>query len=228
MNNKNNWVIILTVTLVFIGVILSSQSTTMEAYLAGLEAQSELDLLALWRNNNERLQEIQTDYYKRQNEYDDLLAQTSQGKVSIESFTEDIKKTRVFNGDVETTGPGLMLTFTGDKPLVLNELLDIINELNNSGAEALSINGKRLTSRTYLSELASKESEYLLQINQSMVSYPLVIEAIGDYNNLHNGLTIVGGIIDRLNSYEIRPLLERRESLVLKASNDKDNYQAVP
>lgn len=230
MRNKNSWVLLLTLTLMVIGVILSNQSSSVEAYTASLEAQSEVNLLSLWRNNDERLQELQDQYYQRQSEYEDLLTQTSQGKVSIESFSQDIQKTRVFNGDVESSGPGLIIRFPGDKPITLRELLDVINELHNSGAEAVAINGNRVTAHSFFKEIPYDrgQEEYLLQHNQSLLNYPLIIQAIGDYANLHNGLTIVGGIIDKLRSYGIQPEIEESEELILPASNDKNNYPAVP
>jgi uncharacterized protein YlxW (UPF0749 family) len=215
----------LTVTLLFIGIIISSQSNSVEEYIATLEAQKEPDLLVLWRSNDERLSSLQGEYYLLQNEYDDMLSQTSQGKVSIDTVLKDIDSIHVFNGDAKTTGPGVEVVFTGEIPLVATELLDVINELNNSGAEAISINGKRLTSRTLVNQVPT-DYGYNLMIDRMLITYPLSIQAVGDYNGLYSGLTIIGGIIDKLNSYSILPIISKRENIVLNASLDKDNYQA--
>lgn len=226
MNKRtSSWIVMLTATLLFIGVILSSQSNARERYVATLEDQKEPDLLVLWRSNHERLQALQSEYYGLRGEYDDLMNQTSQGKVSIETIMKELDSTRVFNGDAPATGPGLEIVFDGATPLVANELLDIINELNNAGAEAISLNGMRLTSRTHIREQA-RETGYNLLADNMLLTYPLSLKAIGDYNSLYNGLTIVGGIIDKLNSYYINPVISRRENIVIDASRDRENYEA--
>jgi len=97
--------------------------------------------------------------------------------------------------------------------------------LNNSGAEAISINGKRYTSRTHIGEI-STETGYTLFADKILLPYPLSIQAIGNYDSLYNGLTIVGGIIDKLNSYNIRPNIIRRENIIIEASSDRDDYPA--
>ncbi len=225
MNKNYSWILMLTVTLMFIGIIISSQSNSVEEYMATLEAQDEPDLLVLWRSNDERLSSLQGEYYLLQNEYDDMLSQTSQGKISIDTFLEEIDSIHVFNGDAKTTGPGVEVVFTGEIPLVATELLDIINELNNSGAEAIAVNGKRLTSRTHINQVPT-DYGYNLMVDRMLITYPLSIQAIGDYHGLYTGLTIIGGIMDKLNSYSIFPTISRREDIIIDASPDKDDYQA--
>lgn len=224
-SKKYSWIGMLTVTLLFIGIILSSQSNSVEEYVSTLQTQDEPDLLVLWRNNDERLNSLQNDYYLLQNQYSDMKSQTSQGKVSIDSILEDIDRIHVFNGDIKVEGPGVEVVFTGEIPLVANELLDVINELNNSGAEAVAINGKRLTSRTHIDQVAT-DYGYNLLVDRMLITYPLTIQAIGDHNGLYTGLTIIGGIVDKLNSYSIYPTINNRENIVIDASPDKDSYPA--
>ncbi|QRN84952.1 DUF881 domain-containing protein [Clostridia bacterium] len=224
-NKQYSWIGMLTVTLLLIGIILSSQSNSMEEYIATLESQKEPDLLALWHSNDQRLASLQGEYYLMQAEYDDMQSQTSQGKVSIGTILTEIDSIHVFNGDVETEGPGVEIVFTGEIPLVANEILDVVNELYNSGAEAVSINGKRLTSRTHLNQIAT-DFGYDIRLDKMLISYPLTIQAIGDSHGLYTGLTIIGGIVDKLNSYSIFPTISSRDNIVIDASMDKDNYPA--
>lgn len=224
-SKKYSWIGMLTVTLVFIGVILSSQSNSVKEYISSLETQDEPDLLVLWHNNDKRLNSLQSDYYLLQNEYNDMKSQTSQGKVSIDSILKEIDNIHVFNGDVKVEGPGVEIIFTGEIPLVANELLDVINELNNSGAEAVAINGKRLTSRTHINQVAT-DYGYNVLVDRMLITYPLTIQAIGDSRGLYTGLTIIGGIVDKLNSYSIYPTINTRDNMVIDASMDKDNYPA--
>lgn len=224
-NKQYSWIGMLTATLLLIGIIVSSQSNSREEYIATLESQKEPDLLALWHSNDQRLSSLNGEYYLLQAEYDDMQSQTSQGKVSIGTILTEIDNINVFNGDVKTEGPGVEIVFNGETPLVASEILDVLNELYNSGAEAVSINGKRLTSRTHLSQIAT-DFGYDIRLDKKLITYPLTFRAIGDPHGLQSGITIIGGIVDKLNSYSIYPTISTRENIVMDASMDKDSYPA--
>ena len=51
---------------------------------------------------------------------------------------------RLINGGLAATGPGITVTIDGDTPVLAMNLVDLVNELWASGAEAISINGHRM------------------------------------------------------------------------------------
>jgi Uncharacterized protein conserved in bacteria len=55
------------------------------------------------------------------------------------------------------------------------DILTIINDLNNSGAEVISVNGQRITNTTSISC-----SGYTIRINDQFFARPFEIKAIGD------------------------------------------------
>ncbi len=74
----------------------------------------------------------------------------------------------------------------------------IVNELKNAGAEAISINGQRVVSTTSIICIGN-----VIKVNDSRVSSPFVIKAIGFPERLMTALDRPGGFLEELNSYGI-------------------------
>ena len=74
----------------------------------------------------------------------------------------------------------------------------IVNELKNSGAEAISINGERILFNTSITCIGT-----VIQVNNKRLNSPYVIQAIGNQDTL-NAVDRLGSYID----YYIKPYLE--------------------
>ena len=70
------------------------------------------------------------------------------------------------------------------------DILGVINELKNAGAEALSINDKRVVSTTSLTCEGN-----IINIHGDKISYPFVIKAIGSSIYMNSALIRAGGTI---------------------------------
>lgn len=113
-------------------------------------------------------------------------------------------------GTEDVVGPGIVLNLTPKSQVFSNdmhyltdtELVYIINELNFSGAEAISINDKRISLQTGIK--SSSNNNYIL-INDERISpkEKIVIKAIGDKTNLYSALTFNGALdFQALSSYD--------------------------
>lgn len=76
-----------------------------------------------------------------------------------------------------------------------NDLRNIVNELKNAGAEAISINGQRIVSSTAITCIGN-----VVKINDEKVTSPFVIKAIG-FPERFETLSRSGGILDNLDDY---------------------------
>ena len=76
-----------------------------------------------------------------------------------------------------------------------NDLRNIVNELKNAGAEAISINGQRIVSTTAITCIGN-----VIKINDEKVTSPFVIKAIG-FPERFETLSRSGGILDNLDDY---------------------------
>ena len=88
-----------------------------------------------------------------------------------------------------------------------DDLLRVVNELRAEGAEAIAINGQRLTGTSEI-----RCAGPTLSVNNVRSSAPFEIRAIGDKKSLENALRRRGGVAETLGVWGIQ--------LDIKASND--------
>ena len=111
------------------------------------------------------------------------------------------EKYLIIMGLSEAEGPGVSVSF--NYRLDKTQLIDLVNALRNSGAEAIAINGKRVLTETAMQGFEG-EQDYL-------------IEVIGESEVLHDALTRPGGIFDIVAPGEAK----KSEKLTLpKAATD--------
>ena len=121
---------------------------------------------------------------------------------------EEIKKANKLLGLTDVTGPGVIITLRDNQMVssnsVLNisdyivhdeDVLNVINELKNAGAEAISINNQRLVSTSGIICGGN-----IIEINGEKVGAPFEIKAIGLPEQLA-GLKRLGGYLDYLQDY---------------------------
>jgi uncharacterized protein YlxW (UPF0749 family) len=105
----------------------------------------------------------------------------------------DLQKFRIVNGAVPVLGPGIELTIAAD--VRSEDIIDLINELRNAGAETLALNGVRVTFR---SAVRSQHGTIVLD-NQELMA-PYVFTAIGAPEILERALTRKGGLVSYLQT----------------------------
>ena len=101
-----------------------------------------------------------------------------------------------------------------------DDLLRVINELRAAGAEAISINGQRLTA---LSEIRCAGPT--LSVNNVRSSAPFEVCAIGDKKTLNNAITMRGGVADTLKVWGIKIEVETSEKIYIPSY--KGDFQRV-
>ena len=90
-------------------------------------------------------------------------------------------------------------------------LVAIINELKVAGAEAISINGKRIVNSTSINCAGN-----VIQINGEKVGSPFVINAIGDKDLLYGELTKNGGTLYKLKKYGVLTSIKKEDSIEIE------------
>ena len=98
------------------------------------------------------------------------------------------------------------------------DLVELINELKNTGAEAISINGQRITSAT-----AIVCSGAIVTINDVKVSSPFEIRAIGKITTLVGGIERPGGYLSIMEDEGIEAHLERSNNVTIAKYTGTNN-----
>ena len=174
-----------------------------------------------YSQENLRAQELQTLLNDEKEKNISLAADLESAKSQIaelrknsdESFSsvigEQLENAEKLAGMVALTGPGVTvtmddskknnLTISGDSAIIHDsDIRTVVNELFASGAEAISINGERLVSTSSIRCVGPT-----VLVNNTRLSIPFVITAIGDGKTLEAGLIVKGGVVDTLTPWGI-------------------------
>ncbi len=199
----------LTMVCFILGLLLVAQIRTQ--WMTGnslLPAASadQLVIISSLVENNARLREEMETLEEQLSEY-----QQAAGRAMLEALVEELNKVRIINGLVEVSGAGVEVSLDG--PIGVLDVQDLLNELRNAGAEALAINGERLT---LYSVIVSTE-DGAITVNGVKLSRPYVLQAIGDPETMETALLRSGGLVAALErNYEgLAVSVIKRERMVL-------------
>lgn len=138
--------------------------------------------------------------------------EASKESVYVNELSKELLKYRILAGYEALKGPGVKIiiddperdVYYGDDTgyIISNYdyLLQLISALNITGAEGISINGQRYTSYTEIISIGGNH----LNINGISISTPIVIETIGNQENLYNSLQMKGGVLWNLELAECK------------------------
>ena len=168
------------VIFILLGLIVANQYA-LYSRMGFADTENNLGGIALrvarLHSDNEKLKE-QID--ERRGQLEDLR-NASVGSSELRQILErDEQKYKIINGDGVIEGGGVIINVK--HTMVLTQLIDFINALKNSGAEAISVNEKRIVVNTSLNEFDGMDS--------------FLIKVIGDKEVLYSSLTRPGGIFE--------------------------------
>ncbi|MGI9953231.1 DUF881 domain-containing protein [Moorellaceae bacterium AZ2] len=217
-SRKGWWQVCLAVVLLALGLLLSLQFRTQRLLASSLEFQKTEDLVAMWKKLSAKRVQLQEEVGQLAEQLRALSTSSGQSDEAQAALTKELVRMKNHLGLTPVKGPGITITFTGDAPLLSQDLVDVVNELWVSGAEAVAINEHRVTSSTFIGSKEEGRSLYIT-VNGQKLLYPIVVKAIGDPNTLEKGLTFTGGLIDNLSTlFNIRPDIKRHQELQLPAA----------
>jgi uncharacterized protein YlxW (UPF0749 family) len=134
----------------------------------------------------------------------------AEGSTVSKDLNVNLEKANEFASLTEVEGPGVIVTLRdseqraedSDAPLVDLiihdvDIIRVVNELRNAGAEAVSINNRRIGPTSYVRCVGST-----VDVDNVKFSAPLRIRAIGDPETLYNGLNIQGGIMEEFRQLD--------------------------
>ncbi len=129
----------------------------------------------------------------------------------LETLVEELNRIKIVNGLVEVSGRGIQVYISG--PLNALDVQDLVNELRNAGAEAIALNGERLT----LWSAMTIDDQGWLTVDGVRIASPYVFQAIGNEETMEAALMRSGGLIAVLeHSYnDLQVTINRSAKLVL-------------
>lgn len=177
-------------------------------------------------NNTKLSRELQS----KLDELENLRKTTASNSEEAQALETQLTELNRLLGYTDVTGKGLIITlqdadassngYTNDNLVHDLDLVDIVNELFNAGAEAVSINDQRITTST-----AINCNGNVVRINNEKVSVPFVIKAIGSPEGLYGTMTRPGGYLSLMENGKIKIKVEKKEELTVSKFNGKHQYK---
>jgi len=170
---------------------------------ARIDVFRELQIL---KNTNDNLEDEVTDL-------EDQVNKTSGQGDALAAVAKDIEKYQLVSGQKDISGTGISLAVNGGVRAIW--LTDIVNELFSAGAEAVSINGIRLTDATAGFDTIPNGQ---ILLNSVILKAPYLVEAIGDKKTLGDALNQPQGIIQRMKESlpEVTADLQSKETVKME------------
>lgn len=155
------------------------------------------DTLLQWQ---EKYSDITKELEKSLKELEAKRTIATQNDEKAKEKNDQVTKNNMLLGLTDVTGQGIILTAAdGQTPKETDniseylvhdaDLREIVSELSNAGAEAISINDQRIVNTTCINCVGN-----VISINGEKVSSPFVIKAIGNQESLY-GINRPGGYI---------------------------------
>lgn len=161
-----------------------------------------------------QLAEAEKERDALQDELEELRGQLrnmASAQQEFQALAQQLEQAQVHAGLLPMVGPGVIVTLDdSNRPVSANEnpnnyiihdedVLKVVNELLAARAEAIAINGQRVTSRTEI-----RCTGPVVTINGVRTAPPLQIVAIGNPAELETAMTMKGGVGDSVKFWGIQ------------------------
>lgn len=195
---------------------------------------------------------LRDEVLKWKEKYDDIYAEITQSAKKLEEVRkqatqndtkslvkqEEIKENNMLLGLYEVKGEGLEIKLADNNTGILkngneafdlssqlvhyDDLIEVVNALNNAGAEAISINAQRIVQTTAITCEGN-----VIKINGQKVSSPFIIKAIGSQGLLYGSLTMIGGYLYILDEAGVVVEVNQSENLTVEKYTGVISYKYV-
>lgn len=211
MNKKQIAITLGTVCLVLVMAIIVQMKTITNANnVAGqsLSDNSLRDQVLRWK---ERYDSAYASLQDAEKTLENVRKKSTENNDDSKTKEEKLKNNNMMIGLTDVQGQGVIVTVKDDNTATASsisstddislhlvheqDIRDIINELENTGAEAISVNDQRIIATTTINCEGT-----VININGEKVASPFIIKAIGDSFIMNSSLTRPGGTVEKFNS----------------------------
>ncbi|MBP3708474.1 MAG: DUF881 domain-containing protein [Clostridia bacterium] len=175
----------------------SESEASQEKVLSGLK-----DEIFRLNGNNEKLIESLDSVEEK---LEKVRSEAAEKDSSNVEKSELIKKYTIIDGRTEVKGQGIIIRYypseysgSGIKignADITKDLVDIVNELKNAGAEAIAVNDIRITNTSSI-----EMEKNVIVVDGQRISRPYIIKSIGKSDTMNSSLIRPGGTIELIKN----------------------------
>ncbi len=163
-----------------------------------------------------------TELTREKEDLENKRTQATKNDTNSKQLEEELKTANKLLGQTDVTGKGIIITVAdSNKEIIQNlesvntmellvhstDIIQIINELKNAGAEAISVNDQRIVLTTSI----TCDGNVIL-VNGQKIGSPFVIKAIG-YPATLLGVNRPGGFLEIMQSQGINVNVKQSENI---------------
>ncbi len=160
----------------------------------GLTSLRQSDLVRILDDVGDRRDRLAAEASDLQAQQRELTSGATGSQAAIDAARTRLDALGVLAGTLAATGPGVEV-FVADPQRTLKaaQLLDLVQELRDAGAEAIQIGPVRVVASTSFADGAAG-----LSVDGTAVRAPFTVLAIGDSQTMATALEIPGGVVASL------------------------------
>jgi uncharacterized protein YlxW (UPF0749 family) len=206
--------IAITMVCILLGVMLAWQyksinyNQSMNALQYKRADELKDDLIKLQKQKTElqdRLKEL---------EKENQIYETDQAgdSAAAQQIKDNLAKARMFAGLVDVKGKGIIVTLDNNEYVQVEDydILNIVNELRASGAQAIAVNDERIVA---MSEI--RAAGHYIMVNGNQLTPPYTVKAISDPANLERSLRLLGGVLEPLEDLQLKVELKQSDEILI-------------
>lgn len=211
------------IALILTMIMFTQFKTVDETDITAIETMRETELRAELASWKEKYEELETKTAEVDGKISEYRKELDENANSSNVLQEEVKEAETYLGYTSLQGQGIIVTLKDkdDKVVNYSHLLQLVNELNAAGAEAISINDERIIS---MSEIVTVKDK-IVTINERKVAGPFTVKAIGDKKYFESALSIKGGYIDLMNAAEIDVSYTVEDNIVVPAYEGEQKFE---
>ena len=189
-----------------------------------LEAETEEDLARILASLNTEADSLREEISALRLQLVELENSTESEGAAAAAAAAQLRALQVLAGTVPVTGPGVTVVIRDSEAAIgYANLIDVVQELRDAGAEAISINDRRVGAS---SSFGQKGDEVTL--DGIALAAPYRVQAIGHPPTLDGGLKIPGGAVDTLAALrDVSVVVSRETTLLLPALSAAPSFDVA-
>ena len=182
----------------------------------------------------QRIEQLSDILLSTEKERDALKVELARLKENTDMHDKVPEKINLLAGTTAVKGPGVVLEIEDSKKMISStdntnlylihdeDVLKVINELRAAGAEAIAINEQRLISTSEI-----RCAGPTISINNTRISAPYEIKAIGNAKNMENAIKMRGGVAESLSVWGIQLNVHKDENIIIPAYKGAVQFKYV-
>jgi len=154
-------------------------------------------------------------------ERDELVSGSDKRQAALDALRRGAETQGILAGRLPAEGPGVVVTLTEPRGQIKpSTMLNMLEELRNAGAEAIDLNGHRITASSSFGGIPGA-----VTLDGEDLRSPYVWTVIGVADTIATALQIPGGALATVRSDEGDGTVRPREKLEVTSIRDLDEPQ---